>query len=154
MEVKTKTPNGVSFKVFLSQSIRDIIETFQVGGDRDVKNYISGDIETKFADLKRGFTLTQSWTTSNVLRTSIELENCITRGLKLDVATSLQAEKMAKGAVVSATYKQPGVNSKISLDAMKVCRSNIRDWQAFRPHSISRGLLVLSTPSSVTTALQ
>ncbi|GJJ15521.1 hypothetical protein Clacol_009799 [Clathrus columnatus] len=48
------------------------------------------------------------------------LENYGINGLKLEAATSLQADKMTKGAVFSATYKQPGVHSRISLDALNV----------------------------------
>lgn len=85
-----------------------------------MKNYITGDIETKFTDFKKGLTLTQNWTTTNQLKSSVELDNYITQGLKLQVNTSLQPEKMSKGAVVSATYKQSGVNSQISIDTLKV----------------------------------
>ncbi|GJJ15567.1 hypothetical protein Clacol_009845 [Clathrus columnatus] len=104
IDIKTKTPNGITFKIV---------------GDRDSKNLITGDIETKYTDFKNGLTLTQTWTTANALKTAVELENYGTNGLKLDVATSLQADKMTKGAVFSATYKQPGIHSRISLDAVK-----------------------------------
>jgi len=104
LEVKTTTPSGVTFKV---------------AGARDAKSAITGDIETKYSDKPHGLTFTQAWTTSNVLRTQVELENQIAKGLKLDLATALLPEKGQKSAMLTATYKQPGLHTRAFLDVFK-----------------------------------
>ncbi|TFY70963.1 hypothetical protein EVG20_g2047 [Dentipellis fragilis] len=105
LEVKTFTPNNVTFKV---------------AGIRDAKTaVINGDIEAKYADKSHGLTLTNAWTTHNVLRTQVELENQIAKGLKFDVGASLQPDKLAKTTTVNATYKQPGLHTRAALDVFK-----------------------------------
>jgi voltage-dependent anion channel protein 2 len=104
LEIKTKTASGVTFKV---------------AGVKTGENVITADLEGKFSDAKKGLTLTQVWTTANVLRTQVELENHLAKGLKLDLATTLNPEKNAKGAVVSALFKAPGVNAKATVDLFK-----------------------------------
>jgi voltage-dependent anion channel protein 2 len=105
LEVKTKTPSKVAFKV---------------AGLRDSKTLgISGDLETKYADYKNGLVLTNTWTTTNLLKSQIELENYIAKGLKLDVTTSLIPDKGSKTALVNAIYKQSGVHARGTLDVFK-----------------------------------
>ena len=63
---QTRAPNNVAFRV---------------AGTRDAKsNAIAGDLEAKYVDAKNGVTLTQTWTTSNVLKTQVELENQVAKG--------------------------------------------------------------------------
>jgi len=105
LEVKTQTPSNVAFKV---------------QGSRDSKsNAINGDIEGKWTDKVHGLTLTQTWTTSNVLRNQVELDNLIAKGLKLDLATSLTPDKGSKTAVLNAVYKQSGLHTRAALDVFK-----------------------------------
>lgn len=106
LEVKTKTPSNVTFKV---------------AGFRDTKSsLINGDIEAKYSDPKNGFTYTQAWTTTNLIRAQVELENQIAKGLKLDVFTSVVGDKDSrKNVVVNATYKQPGLHSRAFVDVLK-----------------------------------
>jgi len=105
LEVKTNTPSGVTFKA---------------GGNRDSKSQaINGDLEVKWADRKNGLTVTQTWTTSNILRSQIELENQIAKGLKLDLNTSLLPDKGSKTATINAVYKQSGFHSRGVLDIFK-----------------------------------
>lgn len=105
LEVKTRTPSGVTFKVL---------------GIRDTKSgAISGDLEAKFEDRKNGFNLTQAWSTANVLRNHIELENHIAKGLKLELISSLLPDKQAKNVLVASTYKQPGLHTRQFLDLFK-----------------------------------
>jgi len=105
LEVKTRTPSNVAFKV---------------AGTRDNKNAaITGDLEGKYSDPKNGLTFTQTWTTANVIRTSVELENQIAKGLKLDLNTSLLPENGNKSALVNAAYKQPGLHSRAVIDLFK-----------------------------------
>ena len=106
LEVKTQTPSNVAFKV---------------QGSRDFKsNVINGDIEGKWTDKVHGLTLTQTWTTSNILRNQIELDNLIAKGLKLDLSTSLSPDKGSKTAVLNTVYKQSGLHTRASLDVFKV----------------------------------
>ncbi|PWO01360.1 putative mitochondrial porin [Tilletiopsis washingtonensis] len=105
LEVKTKAPNGVQFRVL---------------GARDAKSgNINGDLEIKLADKKRGLTLTQSWLTSNVLRNHVELENQIATGLKLELISTLIPEKQSKNAMFAASYKMPGLHTRSHIDLFK-----------------------------------
>lgn len=108
LEVKTVTPSNVAFKV---------------AGNKDSKSdIITGDIEGKWTDKAHGLTVTQTWTTANILRNTVELENQIAQGLKLDLATSLAPEKGAKTAVIGSVYKQSGFHTRATLDLFKVRR--------------------------------
>ena len=108
LEIKTQTPSYVSFKV---------------QGSRDAKtDIINGDIEGKWTDKIHGLTLTQAWTTSNILRNQVELDNIIVKGLKFDLKTSLSPDKGTKTANLSAFYKQSGLHSHATLDVFKVLR--------------------------------
>ena len=82
LEVKTKTPSNVAFKV---------------GGSQDSKtSAITGDIEVKYTDKKNGLVFTETWTTSNALKSQLELENYLAKGLKLNITTSLTPGKGQK----------------------------------------------------------
>jgi hypothetical protein len=108
LEVKTATPSNT---------------TFRVAGVRDAKsNAIAGDIEAKYVNRKNGLVFTQAWTTANVLRSQVELENYMAKGLKLDLTTGIVPDKNTKSALVNATYKQPGLHGRAFLDLFKVRR--------------------------------
>ncbi|KXN82861.1 Mitochondrial outer membrane protein porin [Leucoagaricus sp. SymC.cos] len=105
LEVKTQTPSNVAFKVT---------------GNRDPKtDAISGDIEAKWTDRKHGLTFTQAWTTSNILRNTVEIENQIAKGVKVDLNTSLAPEKGTKTASLTAVFKQSGLHSRALLDVFR-----------------------------------
>ncbi|KZT32888.1 voltage-dependent ion-selective channel [Sistotremastrum suecicum HHB10207 ss-3] len=105
LEVKTKTPSNVTFKV---------------AGDANSKtNIINGDVEAKYSDPKNGITFTQAWTTANFLRTNVELENQVAKGLKFELNTGLHPDKGTKTAVFGTTYKQPGAHSRAFVDFFK-----------------------------------
>ena len=108
MEVKTKTPSGVTFKV--------------AGTRDDRSSLITGDIEAKYSLPKKGLVFTQTWTTANILRAQLELDNQIAEGLKIDVTSSLAPEKGERTALITSTYKQPGIHSRVFLDVFKVSR--------------------------------
>ncbi|KAJ9093712.1 hypothetical protein QFC21_006308 [Naganishia friedmannii] len=94
--------------------------TFKVAGTRDAKSAaIAGDIEGKYVDFKNGIVFTQAWTTTNLLRTQVELENQIAKGLKLDLATTLNPAKAQKSAIVTAIYKQPSLHTRATVDLFK-----------------------------------
>jgi voltage-dependent anion channel protein 2 len=66
-------------------------------------------------------TVTQAWTTSNILRNVVEVEDQIAKGVKFDLSTSLSPDKGAKTAVLNAAIKQSGFHTRASLDVFKVC---------------------------------
>ncbi|KAF9026143.1 voltage-dependent ion-selective channel [Hymenopellis radicata] len=105
LEVKTKTPSGVVFKV---------------GGSQDNKTgIITSDLESKYNHKPYGFTYTQAWTTSNLLKSQFELENSFAKGLKIDLNTTLQPDKGSKSAVLNAAFKQSGFHTRAALDIYK-----------------------------------
>ncbi|KAI8994223.1 voltage-dependent ion-selective channel [Trametes punicea] len=105
VEVKTLTPSNVAFKV---------------NGTRDNKsNLISADVEGKYYSKAHGLTFTQTWTTTNILKTQVELENQVAQGLKLDLQTALTPDTGAKSALFTTTYKQPGLHTRAFLDIFK-----------------------------------
>ncbi|KAI9232321.1 MAG: eukaryotic porin/Tom40 [Podila humilis] len=86
LELKTVAPNGVTFNVL---------------GNKDNKSgHINGELKTKYVDYKNGLTVTEAWTTGNLLTTQIELEN-------------------KKNAKVGVHYKQLGFNTRAYLDLFK-----------------------------------
>ncbi|KAJ6584144.1 voltage-dependent ion-selective channel [Mycena vulgaris] len=107
LEIKTKTPSNVVFKV--------------AGNRAHNSSVILGDLEAKMTDKNHGLTFTNTWTTTNVLKTQVELENQIAKGLKLDLTTSLAPSKGGpnKTAVLNAVYKQSGFHSRAMLDVLK-----------------------------------
>merc|ERR1712230_113560 len=105
LEVKTKAPNGVAFKVT---------------GNRNIDtNAIAGELEGKFSDPKNGVTFTQAWSSTNALRTVVELENQIAKGLKVDLTGLLLPATAGKSAFITATYKQPSIHTRAHVDVLK-----------------------------------
>ncbi|KDN52047.1 hypothetical protein K437DRAFT_272747 [Tilletiaria anomala UBC 951] len=105
LEVKTKAPNGVTFRVL---GLRD-----------NANGSIGGDLEVKYDDKKRGTAVTTAWTTSNILRNHVELDNHLAKGLKFEAVSTLQPEKSAKTLVLASLYKQPGVHTRNYIDVFK-----------------------------------
>ncbi|KAJ7134874.1 voltage-dependent ion-selective channel [Mycena epipterygia] len=105
LEIKTKTPSNVVFKV---------------AGNRSSHNgTILGDLEAKMSQPKHGLTSTTAWTTTNVLKNQIEIDNQLAKGLKIDLTTSLAPEKGNKTAILAAAYKQSGFHSRAFLNVLK-----------------------------------
>jgi len=105
LELKTVTPNGVTFNVL---------------GNQDSKTgHIAGELKTKYVDFKNGLTVTEAWTTGNLLTTQIELENKIAKGLKLDIVGGFLPSEGKKNAKVGVQYKQLGFNTRAYVDLFK-----------------------------------
>ena len=128
LEVKTATASDVSFKV---------------DGNRDSKSsFVAGNMEGKYTNKYHGLTLTQAWSTSNVLRTQVELENQIAKGLKIDTTTTLNPDKNSKSVILAAAFKQPGLHTRANLDVFNVrtlpfiFSSPPTDLRPLFPHSI------------------
>ncbi|KAF8982457.1 Mitochondrial porin [Entomortierella lignicola] len=106
LELKTVAPNGVTFNVL---------------GNQDSKSgHINGELKTKYVDYKNGLTVTEAWTTGNLLTTQIELENKVAKGLKLDITGGFLPSEGKKHARIGVHYKQLGFNSRATLDLHKV----------------------------------
>ncbi|KAF9405407.1 Mitochondrial porin [Podila epigama] len=105
LELKTVAPNGVTFNVL---------------GNKDNKSgHINGELKTKYVDFKNGLTVTEAWTTGNLLTTQIELENKVAKGLKLDITGGFLPSEGKKNAKVGVQYKKLGFNSRAYLDLFK-----------------------------------
>jgi voltage-dependent anion channel protein 2 len=91
---------------------------FKVAGN-NTAGAIVGDLEAKYTNKKHGYSLTNTWTTANVLKSQFELENQIAKGLKLDVLSSLAPEKGTKTTVINGAFKQSGLHTRVSLDVFK-----------------------------------
>eukprot|EP00833_Pecoramyces_ruminatium_P016196 jgi/Orpsp1_1/1190228/evm.model.d7180000077588.1 len=70
LETRSMTSNGV---------------LFTVNGTRDGKTgAISGEMKTKYHNKANGVSFTESWSSSNVLSSTVELFNTLSPGLKLE----------------------------------------------------------------------
>lgn len=105
LEIKTKAPNGVSFSVDGKSSAKS--------------NALAGKLEAQYADKSTGVTLTQGWTSANILNTKVDLKEAFTPGLNATIDTSFLPQSGAKTAKVGLTYKQPGVNAHVLVDVLK-----------------------------------
>ncbi|KAF5097290.1 hypothetical protein D0Z03_001448 [Geotrichum reessii] len=105
LEIKSKAPNGVAFTVKGKSSQKD--------------GSIAGSIEGKYSDKATGLTLTQGWSTANVLDTKIELADAFTPGLKGELFTSFFPESGAKSAKLNFHFKQPAFHGRAFFDLLK-----------------------------------
>jgi len=105
LEVKSKAPNGVQFTV---------------KGKSDHKaGAIAGAIEAKYADKPTGLTLTQAWTTANILDTKIELDDTLAAGLKAEAITQFFPASGSRGAKLNLHFKQPNFHARAFFDLLK-----------------------------------
>lgn len=72
-----------------------------------------------------GITLTQAWTTSNVLNSKFELDNQIAKGLKAELATDFIPSSKDFGAKLNLHFKQPNFHARAFFDMMKGPTANI-----------------------------
>lgn len=105
IEVKTKAPNGVAFAV--------------KGKTNAANDSIAGSLEGKYSDKATGLTLTQGWSTANVLDTKIELNNALAPGLKGELLTSYSPVKNAPTAKLNFHFSQPSVYGRAFFDLFK-----------------------------------
>lgn len=104
LEIKTKAPNGVAFTA---------------KGKQAHEGVISGSVESKYADKASGVTLTQGWTTANVLDTKIEVDEAFTPGLKGELSSSFVPSSGAKNAKLAVYFKQPAFHARGFFDLLK-----------------------------------
>lgn len=70
-------------------------------------------------------TLTQAWTTSNILDTKVELEDKIAKGLKAEVLTNFLPKSQKFGAKLNLYFKQPNFHARAFFDVLKGPTANI-----------------------------
>ncbi|KAI9224834.1 eukaryotic porin/Tom40 [Blastocladiella britannica] len=105
LESKTTASNGVNFTV---------------AGNKDNKTGgIVGELKTKYADKSKGLTLTETWTTANVLSAEVELADALAKGLKLTLHGALLPHLGSKNAKFSTEYKQDQFATRSAIDLFK-----------------------------------
>jgi len=98
LEVNTKAPNGVSFKI--------------AGHQNPKTEAVTADLEIKNVDPKLGATTTFNWSQANVLKGSIELDGQLAKGLKFEAHTSVAPESSIYHALFNTQYKTSGVHAR------------------------------------------
>ena len=74
---------------------------------------------------RAGLTLTQAWTTANVLDTKLELNDKIAKGLKAEALTQFIPSSQNFGAKVNLYFKQPNFHGRAFFDVLKGPTANI-----------------------------
>ncbi|CAD6581123.1 MAG: hypothetical protein ASARMPREDX12_001466 [Alectoria sarmentosa] len=72
-----------------------------------------------------GLSLTQTWTTANVLSTKLELDNNIAKGLKAETLTDFVPSSQKFGAKFNLYFKQPNFNARAFFDVLKGPVANV-----------------------------
>lgn len=103
-EVKSNTPNNVAFKVT---------------GKSSHDNKQAGSMEGKYSDKSLGLTVTQTWNTANALESKLELNDTVTKGLKLEGIFSFFPATKATGAKVNTAFKQSNFHGRANFDLFK-----------------------------------
>lgn len=105
LDVKTVAPNGVTFHV----------QGSRLHGSDDTV----GDLEVKVASKPRGLTFSTVVTSSNQVRQTLEAENYLAKGFKIDFVGTFHPEKGAKTGVINTTFKQPRLHTRTLIDLAK-----------------------------------
>jgi len=105
LEVNTKAPNGVSFKVS--------------GHQNPKTDALTADLEIKNTDPNLGATTTFDWSHANVLKGQLELENQLAKGLKFDATATVAPESNIITAIFGTHYKTSGVHARGVFDFFK-----------------------------------
>ncbi|KAL8833690.1 MAG: hypothetical protein Q9170_004135 [Blastenia crenularia] len=145
LEVKSKAPNGVSFN-FKGRSAHEgstsgSIEGKYVDAPSGMPSFLCRLASTPASRTKIitaawrtrmltslhgvGITLTQSWSTNNVLNSKFELDNQIAKGLKAELATDFVPSSKDFGAKLNLHFKQPNFHARAFFDMMKGPTANL-----------------------------
>ncbi|AET38785.1 porin POR1 Ecym_3292 [Eremothecium cymbalariae DBVPG len=103
IDVKTTAPNGVAFTVKGKTSPKD--------------GSLAANVEARVSDKATGLTLTQGWSSANLLDTKIELAD-ITPGLKAALVSST-VPGSSNAAKLNLTFLQPGFSARGFFDLLK-----------------------------------
>lgn len=74
---------------------------------------------------RAGLSLTQTWTTANVLGTKLELDDNIAKGLKAEALTDFVPSSQKFGAKLNLYFKQPNFNARAFFDLLKGPVANV-----------------------------
>ncbi|EDO31835.1 predicted protein [Nematostella vectensis] len=102
VDLKTTTKNGVEFKT-AGSSMNDTGKVF-------------GSLETKYKYSDYGISLSEKWTTDNVLSSEITVEDQIAKGLKLQFDTTFAPNTGKKSAKIKTAYKQDYLHATGDVD--------------------------------------
>lgn len=105
LDVKTVAPNGVSFHV--------------QGARNNKTNDILGDLEIKVANKAKGLSATSVWTTTNLLRQTVEADNYLAKGFNVNFVSTFHPDKGTKTGVLNTAFKQPNVHTRTTVDLTK-----------------------------------
>ncbi|TPX32768.1 hypothetical protein SeMB42_g07578 [Synchytrium endobioticum] len=90
---------------------------FTVLGSKDNKtNAIAGEFKSKYTVKPQGLTLTEAWTTGNVLSVDVESADFFAKGLKLNLATAVLPASGQRNAKFNAEYRQSHFYSRTFCD--------------------------------------
>ncbi|AAS51673.2 ADL247Cp [Eremothecium gossypii ATCC 10895] len=103
LDVKTSAPNGVGFTVKGKTSPKD--------------GSVAANVEARVADKATGLTLTQGWSSANVLDTKVELAN-LTPGLRSELVTSC-VPGTSNAAKLNLSFVQPAFTARGFFDLLK-----------------------------------
>ncbi len=98
-----QTPNGLNTMIILSPGYGALLMFYE----------------------RAGLSLTQTWTTANVLLTKLELDNKIAKGLKAEAVTDFVPHSQQFGAKLNLYFKQPNFNARAFFDVMKGPVANV-----------------------------
>jgi len=102
LDLKTTTKKGVEFKTH--------------GSSNNETGKVEGNLETKYKFKDYGITLTEKWTTDNVLSSDIIVEDQIAKGLKLEFDTSFTPNTGKKSAKIKSAYKRNYFHGTADVD--------------------------------------
>ena len=74
---------------------------------------------------RAGLSLTQTWTTANVLSSKLELDNNFAKGLKAEALTDFVPSSQKFGAKINLYFKQPNFNARAFFDVLKGPVANV-----------------------------
>jgi hypothetical protein len=99
LDVKTKTGNGIALNPVFEMKDDGIVSSFETSG--------------KVTD---GVTLKEKWSSDNVVKTNIVVEDIIAKGLKCDLEVVVNPASGKKSAVVKSAYKRDYFNGTMDCN--------------------------------------
>jgi len=104
LDVKTRTANDIDFN-FTGEHNNDVQKSL-------------GTLEAKYKSAAHGLTFVEKWTTDNVLKAELTVEDTLLKGLKLGLDTSFTPATGKKSGVLKTSYKHDKFvfNTDVDLD--------------------------------------
>jgi len=110
LDVKTKTTSGVEFNA----------------GGTSADGKVAGSLETKYKIPAQGLTLTEKWSTANVLNTTVDLQDKLLPGLKLTLDATYKPETNAFAGKLKEEYKHEKIlfNADVNLQSNPIVNAS------------------------------